>query len=275
MSNLQIPNPKFCPVLQPGSQGAWVVCLQNALNGIGYGPIVINGYFDFLTSELIKKFQQNVGLMADGRVEENTWSVLNQQPCFPGWEPYWPLIDMTGNNPSYTPVAQTSYTPAAPAPQPLVTQASYTPAAPAPQQPVEQTPQPAAAQLNEAILKAALSLRGMDTSGGPDGGNNACAWSLNRVLKTAGIPALGENPNYVPSLLDALIGGRGKQVSKDEALAGDIVIAFEEAHVGVALDDGCNTVLSNSSSRACFVWESDTDFGGSYGGSSTIYRLIK
>jgi peptidoglycan hydrolase-like protein with peptidoglycan-binding domain len=259
MSNLQIPNPKFCPLLQQGSQGAWVVCLQNALNGIGYGPIVINGYFDFLTSELIKKFQQNVGLMADGRVEENTWSLLNRQPCFPGWEPYWPLIDMTGNNPSYTPVAQTPYTP--------VAQTLQTAVAP--------TPQTLVAQLNQAILKAALSLKGMDTSGGPDGGNNACAWSLNRVLQTAGIPALGENPNYVPSLLDALIGGRGKQVSKDEALAGDIVIACGEAHVGVALDDGCNTVLSNSSSRARFVWESDTDFDGYYGGSSTIYRLIK
>ncbi len=275
MSNLQIPNPKFCPLLQQGSQGAWVVCLQNALNGIGYGPIVINGYFDFLTSELIKKFQQNVGLMADGRVEENTWSLLNRQPCFPGWEPYWPLIDMIGNNPSYTSVAQTPYTSVTPTPQPPVAQTLYTPVTPTPQPPVTQTPYTPVAQLNQAILKAALSLKGMDTSGGPDGGNNACAWSLNRVLQTAGIPALGENPNYVPSLVDALIGGRGKQVSKDEALAGDIVIACGEAHVGVALDDGCNTVLSNSSSRARFVWESDTDFDGYYGGSSTIYRLIK
>ncbi|WP_421655951.1 hypothetical protein [Leptothermofonsia sp. ETS-13] len=128
---------------------------------------------------------------------------------------------------------------------------------------------------NRAIATAAEKLLGMCTMDGPDGGNNACAWSLNRVLAKAGIPALGENPNYVPSLVEALRNGRGIEVSREEARAGDLVVAYGEAHIGVGLDDGCKTVLSNSSSRASFRWESDTDFNGSYGGPSTIYRLLK
>lgn len=132
----------------------------------------------------------------------------------------------------------------------------------------------ATADLNAAILAAAESLRGMCTTDGPDGGNNACAWSVNRVLSKAGIAPLGDNPNYVPSVLEAL-QNRGQPVSPAEAKAGDLVIAFGESHIGIGLDDGCDRVLSNSSSRAMFQWESDTDFGGAYGGASTIYRLMR
>lgn len=129
--------------------------------------------------------------------------------------------------------------------------------------------------LNAAIVAAANSLFDMCTTDGPDGGNNACAWSLNHVLSKAGIPALGANPNYVPSLLEALQNGRGKLVNRSEAKAGDLVIAYGEAHIGIGLDDGCRTVLSNSSSRGRFRWRSDTDFDGYYGGPSSIYRLIR
>lgn len=129
--------------------------------------------------------------------------------------------------------------------------------------------------LNPAIVAAAKELRGMSTADGPDGGNNACAWSVNRVLKKAGIPPLGENPNFVPSLLEALQNGRGQQVEPAASIAGDLVVAYGEAHIGIALDDGCQTVLSNSSSKACFRWESDLDYMGVYGGSSTVYRLLK
>lgn len=134
---------------------------------------------------------------------------------------------------------------------------------------------PATTDFNAVILAAAESLRDMCTADGPDGGNNACAWSLNRVLSKAGIAPLGDNPNYVPSLYEALQNGRGKEVSSADAKAGDLVVAFGEAHIGIGLDDGCSRVLSNSSSRALFGWESDTDFDGSYGGPSTIYRLIE
>lgn len=133
----------------------------------------------------------------------------------------------------------------------------------------------ATSQLNQAILSAATTLRGMSTADGPDGGNNACAWSINRVLQQAGIAPLGENPNYVPSLVDALKSDRGQPINRSDAKAGDLVVAYEEAHIGIGLDNLCATVLSNSSSRARFSWESDTDFDNYYGGESTIYRLLK
>ncbi|MGA7932742.1 MAG: DUF4231 domain-containing protein [Kovacikia sp.] len=136
-------------------------------------------------------------------------------------------------------------------------------------------PSPLTTDLNAAIAAATNKLRGISTADGPDGGNNACAWTVNHVLQTAGIPPLGDNPNYVPSLVEALKGGRGQILDKDQARAGDLVIACGEEHIGIGLDDHCNRVLSNSSSAASFRWETDTDFDGYYGGSSTIYRLIR
>ncbi len=177
--------------------------------------------------------------------------------------------------------------PSAPMPQPTVAQppAFAPPPAPTPMaftQPpaafaaapsASASVQPAIADLNAKILASALKLRGMSTADGPDGGNNACAWTVNKVMQDAGIRPLGDNPNYVPSVLDALQQRRGQQVSRESAKAGDLVVAHGEAHIGIGLTDCCSRVLSNSSSRACFVWESDTDFDGSYGGQSTIYRL--
>ena len=179
--------------------------------------------------------------------------------------------------------------PSAPMPQPTVAQppATFAPppaptqmafaqpdaafaAAPSASAPVQQT---AIADLNARILASTLKLRGMSTADGPDGGNNACAWTVNKVIQDAGLIPLGGNPNYVPAVLDALKQGRAQLVSRESAKAGDLVVADGEAHIGIGLTDGCSRVLSNSSSRACFVWESDTDFDGSYGGQSTIYRL--
>lgn len=128
--------------------------------------------------------------------------------------------------------------------------------------------------INAKILAAANQFRGTSTADGPDGGNNACGWSLHQVLQIAGISAIGSNPNLVPAIAETLANGRGKKVTSGTAKAGDLVIAFEEAHIGIALTDGCTRVLSNSSSRACFSWESDQNFDGSYGGLSTIYRLL-
>jgi hypothetical protein len=128
--------------------------------------------------------------------------------------------------------------------------------------------------LNPAIASAANQLFDMNTTDGPDGGNNACAWSINQVLQQAGLEALGDNPNYVPSLVEALQNGRGEAIAPEDAQPGDLVVAFDNAHIGVILDDGSNTVLSNSSSRGRFRWQSDLDYDGYYGGASTIYRLL-
>ncbi|MEG4534345.1 DUF4231 domain-containing protein [Microcoleus sp. D2_18a_D3] len=202
--------------------------------------------------------------------------------------------------PQNTPMPQTAWAqppaafappppPSAPMPQPTVAQppTGFAPppaptqmafaqppaafaAAPSASAPVQQT---ASADLNARILASTLKLRGMSTAEGPDGGNNACAWTVNKVIQDASLTPLGANPNYVPAVLEALKQGRGQLVPRESAKAGDLVVADGEAHIGIGLTDGCSRVLSNSSSRACFVWESDTDFDGSYGGKSTIYRL--
>ena len=131
----------------------------------------------------------------------------------------------------------------------------------------------AAGKLNQAIATTAASLHGMSTVEGPDHGNEACAWMVNRVLKTAGIATLGDNPDYVPSLKIALEAGRGNLVPSQEAKSGDLVLAYEEKHIGIYLGEG--RVLSNSSSRHCFRWESDIDFDNAFNGFSTVYRLIQ
>jgi len=129
--------------------------------------------------------------------------------------------------------------------------------------------------LNAAILAAALKFEDTSTKDGPGHGREACAWSLNIVLSRAGIPELGENPRYVPALLEALKAGRGQKVPPHEAKAGDLVIAYGEEHIGIGITDGCTKVLSNSSSQAKFNWKSTTNFDDIYGGSSTVYRLLR
>ncbi|MEM9088682.1 MAG: hypothetical protein AAGC93_08050 [Cyanobacteria bacterium P01_F01_bin.53] len=127
---------------------------------------------------------------------------------------------------------------------------------------------------NQSIYQSMGNMGGFDTSMGPDGGNLACAWAVNRVLADAGVQPLGANTNYVPSVEADLQNGRGTQVAQSEAQAGDIVIEGSQAHIGICLDDGCTQVRSNSSSRARFAWDSGFNFNGFYGGgSSRVYRI--
>jgi hypothetical protein len=129
---------------------------------------------------------------------------------------------------------------------------------------------------NERIMQSLHAMGQFSSAAGPDGGNLACAWAVNRVLTNAGIPALGSNPNYVPSVEAALQGSRGTQITQSQAQAGDIVIAPGAAHIGICLNAGCTRVRSNSSSRARFAWDSDFNFGGFYGrGQSRVYRLVE
>jgi cell wall-associated NlpC family hydrolase len=91
---------------------------------------------------------------------------------------------------------------------------------------------------------------GTSTAAGPDGGNLACAWSVNNILANAGIQKVGSNTNYVPSVEQALQGGRGTKIDAADAGPGDIVIWPNGHHIGIAM--GNNQVANNSSSRASF-----------------------
>jgi hypothetical protein len=126
------------------------------------------------------------------------------------------------------------------------------------------------------IVQAALSLYGTSSAAGPDGGKNACAWMVNKVLVKAIGHAIGQNTNYVPSVEEDLLNGAGVQIPLSQAQPGDIIIAKGQAHIGICMSYGCTNVLSNSSSQASFSWQSDPNFQGyydQYGGSVHVYRV--
>lgn len=132
--------------------------------------------------------------------------------------------------------------------------------------------------LNQKIYDAAVAAKGRSSADGPGGGNVACAWAVNLfVIQPAGLPLLGGEAGMasVVSCVQDMESGRAQKVSRDQAIAGDIWIAFDMAHIGIMMDK--TTVLSNSSSKASFTWEDNIDsVNGFYGGSEHgIYRLSK
>jgi len=137
---------------------------------------------------------------------------------------------------------------------------------------------PPSGQINQRVMQAVSKMGSFSSKNAPgtDGGRLACAWAVNQVMGQAGIRPLGDNPLYVPSVEAALRSGRGQAVNTSQAQAGDIVIAPNQEHIGICMNAGCSQVRSNSTSNSSFTWNSDLNFGGSYGGGpSTIYRVTK
>lgn len=62
-------------ILHPGSQGADVERLQQELSALGY-EVEINGNFDTNTEAVVKQFQQQHNLKADGVVGAQTGQQL-------------------------------------------------------------------------------------------------------------------------------------------------------------------------------------------------------
>jgi len=146
-----------------------------------------------------------------------------------------------------------------------------------PPDPLKPTPPVTAGAIPQKIYQAAIAAKGKSTASGPGGGNVACAWATNNFcVVPAGLKKIGSNPDYVPSMVQALNGGRGRKVPRAQAVSGDIWISPNEGHVGVCVTAGCTRVLSNSSSRASFAWEDAIDsVNRNYGGGSEqIYRVL-
>jgi hypothetical protein len=130
--------------------------------------------------------------------------------------------------------------------------------------------------VQQRILAATLSYRGSSTAAGPQDGRKACVWAVNNILRNAGLPPFGSDA--VVSVENEILGGRGSRIPQTEAVGGDFVIVATSGgnHIGVCLNQGCTRVLSNSSSRSAFVWESGPDFSPSYsGGVGRIYRITR
>ncbi len=138
-------------------------------------------------------------------------------------------------------------------------------------------PAPPAGSVNQRVLQAAQATKGMSTAAGPDGGNNACAWVVNRyVFKKAGLGMIGANPDYVPDVEDQLKGGKGKLIEpRSQGQPGDIVIMGDSEHIGICMNPGCTVTLSNSSSKALFTWEASMEGYDRYypRGKCRVYRL--
>ena len=129
--------------------------------------------------------------------------------------------------------------------------------------------------IEQKIVNAINDHYSESTAAGPDGGNNACAWEVNRILQdalghTIGGAGCKDNVNCVDKQLQA---GAGTRINNAQAHAGDIVVWYDH-HIGFCINEGCSQVVSNSSSAAQFRWVSDRSSVESYFGvDSRIYRV--
>ena len=134
-------------------------------------------------------------------------------------------------------------------------------------------PPPEAGAIPAAICAAAQSYRGTNTAAGPEDGKKACAWAVNNVLRSAGLANI--DADAVASMESSLRGGRGQQVAQSAAVCGDIIVdkSSTTSHVGICLNNGCRTAISNSSSRASFSWISGSDFSTPPNNDARFYRV--
>jgi hypothetical protein len=127
----------------------------------------------------------------------------------------------------------------------------------------------------QRIVNAINAHYNESTAAGPDGGNLACAWEVNRVLQdaighTIGGAGCKDSVNCVDGQLRA---GAGTRINPSQAHAGDVVVWYDH-HIGFCINDGCSQVVSNSSSAARFRWTASRSSVESYFGvGSRIYRV--
>ena len=130
--------------------------------------------------------------------------------------------------------------------------------------------------LSSNIYNAAVALmnKPLITRDVPNTNNGrlACAYAVNEVLKLAGLAPMGTLA--VSQIERALTGGRGVRVAQSSTVPGDIDIEAGGGHVGVCLNQGCSSVVSNSSNATSFTWRSGPDFLPSYrNGAGRFYRV--
>lgn len=106
---------------------------------------------------------------------------------------------------------------------------------------------------------------------------------VNKVVQKALNYQIGQNPLYVPSMVEALDGGIGQRLEQNQTKRGDLAIAkgtdYERGlwHIGICANDRCTLVLSNSPFTSRFDWLSDINFEGAfdqYPGKTTFYRVM-
>jgi hypothetical protein len=120
----------------------------------------------------------------------------------------------------------------------------------------------------------AATFEGMTTSEGPDKGENACVYAINKVLRASGIQPPWGDDLYVPTV-KANLDASAKQISGP--VPGAIVIMQDNGnppypHIGIVRNDGM--IISNSSSARSFSWVmSPEEYEKHYGKPNLYYRL--
>ena len=125
------------------------------------------------------------------------------------------------------------------------------------------------------LTSSANSYVGMDTSDGPEAGNTACVWAVNKVMRAAGMNVPWGNSVYVPDVKKVL-DKVGRRVSGP--VPGAIAIMQDNhptapyPHMGIVRSDG--TIISNSSTRAKFDWiGTPQEYEQKYGKSNLYYVI--
>jgi hypothetical protein len=128
---------------------------------------------------------------------------------------------------------------------------------------------------NMQLSASAASYVGMDTSGGPDAGRNACVWALNKVMLSAGISPPWGNSVYVPEVkqvLDKTARRVAGPVPGAIAIMQDNHPTDPFPHIGIVGSDGM--IVSNSSARARFDWRgTPQEYEQKYGKANLYYVL--
>lgn len=129
---------------------------------------------------------------------------------------------------------------------------------------------------SKKIASAAESSYGMKSGWGHSpaatkGGKLACAWAVNEVFKKAVGRKFGDLS--VDSVENALQAAGNKRVDKNQAKPGDVNL-IPGSHIGIVTPTGSES-LSNSSSRAAFVYRSALNFPEAYSGSPVVYRVTR
>lgn len=124
--------------------------------------------------------------------------------------------------------------------------------------------QPTAGTANAKILEQATVALNESSRSGPDGGNLACAWMVNKILKrSVGFKVNGDSTTTMNTEFKRLVAsGRAEKIPLKSAQPGDVIISpttwspkRNTGHVGIVGQNG--SIFSNSSKNA--QWESNYD----------------
>ncbi len=134
-----------------------------------------------------------------------------------------------------------------------------------------------------SLADAAETMRGLSTNvAETNWGKDGCVWAVNKVYEEAGIEPPWGKSLYVPDAEKMMIKAGYEEVTLDKRQPGDVMVNYDkgvmiggelvpQAHIGIVLNN--RRVLSNSSRRAKFAWDSEPEFYNEYyGRPGKFYR---